>query len=299
MNCPIFDHRPRDFLVTERDGGRQIRPRQYHSPVSTRLLRSIVKAGAAAVPAAAGTVVLIYHRVGARSPLEVDLDGAEFDRQLAWLAHGGRTVRLETALAGLAASETAAAHSVVVTFDDGTADFADVALPILVKHRIPATLYLATAFVEEQRPFSDDGLPLSWSALRDACATGLVDVGSHTHTHAVLDRLPAELAIGELDRSKQLIEDRLGRPCLDFAYPKALPPSPAADVAVRNRFRSAALGGTHANRPGRTDVHRLARSPIQRSDGTKYFEKKVAGGMGLEDSLRRVANVWRYRGVST
>jgi peptidoglycan/xylan/chitin deacetylase (PgdA/CDA1 family) len=259
----------------------------------------MVKAGAAAVPAPAGTVVLIYHRVGAGTPLDVDLDRGEFDRQLAWLAHRGRTVPLETALAGLATAEPAPAPSVVVTFDDGTADFADVALPILVEHGIPVTLYLATAFVEEQRPFADDGLPLSWSALRDACATGLVDVGSHTHTHAVLDRLPAELTIAELDRSRQLIEDRLGRPCLDFAYPKALPPSPGADAAVRERFRSAALGGTRANRPGRTDVHRLARSPIQRSDGTKYFEKKVAGGMGFEDSLRRVANVWRYRGVST
>ncbi|MDQ1467467.1 MAG: hypothetical protein QOH10_1882, partial [Actinomycetota bacterium] len=143
------------------------------------------------------------------------------------------------------------------------------------------------------------GRPLSWSALRDACATGLVDVGSHTHTHAVLDRLPPGRVGDELDRSKQLIEDRLGRPCRDFAYPKALPPSAHADIAVRERFRSAALAGTRPNQSGRTDVYRLARSPIQRSDGMKYFEKKVAGGMGLEDALRRVANRWRYRSVST
>jgi peptidoglycan/xylan/chitin deacetylase (PgdA/CDA1 family) len=188
---------------------------------------------------------------------------------------------------------------VVVTFDDGTADFVEVALPILVKHAIPATLYLATAFVEEQRPFPDDGQPLSWAALRDACATGLVDVASHTHTHAVLDRLPAARTADELDRSKELIEDRLGRPCLDFAYPKALPPSPAAAVAVRERFRSAALAGTRPNRPGRTDRYRLARSPIQHSDGMRYFEKKVAGRMALEDSLRTFANRWRYRSVST
>jgi peptidoglycan/xylan/chitin deacetylase (PgdA/CDA1 family) len=186
---------------------------------------------------------------------------------------------------------------VVVTFDDGTADFADTALPIIVKHQIPVTLYLATAFVEEQRPFPDDGVPLSWSALRDACATGLVDVGSHTHTHAVLDRLPPGRAADELDRSKQLIEDELGRPCLDFAYPKAVPPSPPAAIAVRERFRSAALAGTRPNRVGATDIYRLARSPIQRSDGMKYFEKKVAGGMALEDALRRVVNRWRYRGI--
>lgn len=258
-----------------------------------------VKAGAALLPAPPGTVVLIYHRVGARSALDVDIATAEFERQAAWLANTGRTVTLERGLAAMESATISDDNAVIVTFDDGTADFAETALPILVAHQIPVTLYLATAFVEEQRPFPDDGLPLSWSALRDACATGLVDVGSHTHTHAVLDRLPADRIGDELDRSKQLIEDRLGRPCLDFAYPKALPPTPAADIAVRHRFRSAALAGTRANRPGRTDVYRLARSPVQRSDGTKYFEKKVAGRMALEDSFRTVANRWRYRGVST
>jgi peptidoglycan/xylan/chitin deacetylase (PgdA/CDA1 family) len=258
-----------------------------------------VKSVAALLPARPGTVVLIYHRVGARSRLDVDLPTADFNVQIEKLAAAGETVALADALDTLQSQPHPARHEVVVTFDDGTADFADTVLPVLVAHRIPVTLYLATAFIEEQRPFPDDGQPLSWAALRDACATGLVDVGSHTHTHAVLDRLPPGRASDELDRSKQLIEDRLGRPCLDFAYPKALPPSAAADVAVRARFRSAALAGTRPNLPGRTDPFRLARSPIQRSDGTRFFERKVAGGMGLEDSLRRVANRWRYRGVST
>jgi peptidoglycan/xylan/chitin deacetylase (PgdA/CDA1 family) len=268
------------------------------SATPTRLLRTIVKAGAAAVPAPPGTVVLIYHRVGQRSTLDVDLATADFERQVAWLADQGRTVALERSLDELQ-GPSAGRGSVVVTFDDGTADFAETALPILVKHQIPVTLYLATAFVEEARPFPDDGRPVSWAALRDACATGLVDVGSHTHTHAVLDRLPEAEIVDELDRSKQLIEDRLGRSCPDFAYPKALPPSPAAATAVRERFRSAALAGTRPNRPGRTDPYRLARSPIQRSDGMRYFEKKVAGRMALEDSLRTVANRWRYRGLTT
>src|SRR5262249_55965140 len=146
-------------------------------------------------------------------------------------------------------------QDVVVTFDDGTADFADAALPVLVEHQIPVTLYLATAFVEEQRPFPDDGQPLTWAALRDACSTGLVDVASHTHTHAVLDRLPPGRVADELDRSRRLIEDRLGRPCADFAYPKAVAPSEAADAQVRARFRSAALAGTRANRAGQTDAY--------------------------------------------
>ncbi len=93
-----------------------------------------------------------------------------------------------------------------VTFDDGTADFVESALPLLVEFGVPATLYIATQWVDEGRSFWDDGTVLSWAALREAASTGLVTFGSHTHTHALLDRLPTD----EIDvRSRPI--DRLDR----------------------------------------------------------------------------------------
>jgi peptidoglycan/xylan/chitin deacetylase (PgdA/CDA1 family) len=160
----------------------------------------------------------------------------------------------------------------------------------LVRHRVPATLYLATDFVERGLPFPGSGAPLSWSALADAVSTGLVTVGSHTHTHALLDRVPATEVDGELNRSVGLIGERLGVECRHFAYPKALAPTPAADRAVRARFASAALAGTRANLYGRTDPYRLARSPVQLDDGLDFFARKVDGGMRMEDDLRRLVN---------
>jgi peptidoglycan/xylan/chitin deacetylase (PgdA/CDA1 family) len=161
------------------------------------------------------------------------------------------------------------------------------------------TLYVATSFIEQRREFPDHGRPLSWSALRDAHATGLVEVGSHTHTHALLDRLPDADVDHELDRSTTLIADRIGARAEHFAYPKAVPGSPAADAAVRARFASAALAGCRANVPRVTDVHRLARSPVQKSDGMRWFARKVQGGMGFEDVLRSKLNRRRYAGATT
>jgi peptidoglycan/xylan/chitin deacetylase (PgdA/CDA1 family) len=188
---------------------------------------------------------------------------------------------------------------VAVTFDDGTADFADVAMPVLVEHRVPVTLYVATEFVDEGRAFPDDGSPLSWSALRDVVSTGLVEVGSHTHGHALLDRLPPDRIDDELERSIELINDHLGVRAAHFAYPKAVMGSAAADAAVRARFDSAAVAGTHANRYGTTDPYRLARSPIQVSDGMRWFRRKVSGGMRFEDDVRRLVNRKRYAGSTT
>jgi peptidoglycan/xylan/chitin deacetylase (PgdA/CDA1 family) len=241
-----------------------------------------------------GTVILLYHRVGRQSSLEVDLDPVLFDDQMAALGASGRVVALGDVLDRLTHPTTRADSQVVVTFDDGTADFADVALPIMVRHRVPATLYLATAFVEEGRSFPDNGAPLSWSALADACATGLVDVGSHTHTHRLLDRLAGRDVADELDRSIELIGERLGRAPVDFAYPKAVLGSPEAAREVRRRFRSAAIAGTRTNPYGRSDPYRLGRSPIQMSDGMRWFEHKAAGGMALEGTARRWVDRIRY-----
>jgi len=272
------------------------------------VLRRAVKAAAAAADTvrrpSRGAVVLIYHRVGAGSGLELDLPVDLFAAQAEALAASGRVVSLGDALAWLAGpaggdGTGSRDDPVVITFDDGTADFVDRALPILERHGLPATLYAATAFIDEGRPFPGDGRPLSWQALADACATGLVDVGSHTHGHTLLDRLPPDQVGSELDRSIELIGEHLGRLPLDFAYPKAVAGSPSADQAVRRRFRSAALGGNRPNRAGATDPHRLARSPIQRSDGMRWFRRKLAGGMAAEEGLRRLANRWRFAGATT
>jgi peptidoglycan/xylan/chitin deacetylase (PgdA/CDA1 family) len=249
------------------------------------------------VPPPRGVVALQYHRVGRRAPLEIDLPIGVFEEQMALLADERRTTTLDRALELLAGAAVPERDPVVVTFDDGTADFADSAAPVLVRYGIPVVLYLATAFVEHRRPFPHEGVALSWAALRDLVATGLVTVGSHTHTHALLDRADASIAATELDASIGLLRERLGVDPRHFAYPKGAVGSPPAAAAVRRRFASAALADVGVNRYGRTDPYRLARSPIQLSDGMRWFARKLHGGLALEGTLRRALNNRRYAGL--
>lgn len=248
-------------------------------------------------PPRPGVVVLAYHRVGGGSGLEIDLDPSRFDEQMAWLAGAARVTSLDRAVDEL--GRDGGPPTVVVTFDDGTADFVEHALPILVRHRIPATYYVATRFVEEQRRFPDGGRPLSWGALAEAMSTRLVTVGSHTHNHAVMDKLDPVGADQELRRAAGLIETRLGCPADHFAYPKGVYGGPAIGRVVARHSRSAALAGATVNHYGTTDPHRLDRIPVQRADRSRWFRAKASGGLRLEGVLRNRFNRRRYRGATS
>jgi peptidoglycan/xylan/chitin deacetylase (PgdA/CDA1 family) len=112
---------------------------------------------------------------------------------------------------------------VVLTFDDGFADFFTNALPVLQHYRFGATLYVSTAFVgqtsrwlrrerEHTRPM------LTWEQIRKIHSTG-IECGGHTHQHVQLDTLPLSRANEEIRHCKQLLEQHLGLPVLSFAYP--------------------------------------------------------------------------------
>jgi peptidoglycan/xylan/chitin deacetylase (PgdA/CDA1 family) len=250
-------------------------------------------------PPGRGITVLIYHRVGGGTASEVDLPVEVFDEQLVHLCQRGPVLSLDDALVALDAPPGSGPDPVVVTFDDGTADFVDVALPVLERHRVPVTLYLASGFIDDARSFPGGAQPCSWASLRDALATGLVTVGSHTHRHRLLDRLPTADLIDELDRSIDRIGAELGDVPRHFAYPKALAPQPGGDAQVRARFASAAVAGSRPNGYGITDPYRLARTPIQVSDGMRFFRAKAAGGMAAEDWGRSLLNRRRYAGAAT
>jgi peptidoglycan/xylan/chitin deacetylase (PgdA/CDA1 family) len=216
-------------------------------------------------------VILGYHRVG-EGMSEIDMPISTFTRQLDLLTSLGDVRSLDEAIRG--------GGAVVLTFDDGTRDFHDEVLPLLVERKLPALLYLATGMTEEPSTLGL-GPGLSWSMLRDAVATGFVAVGSHTHSHVNLARASASEAEAEMRRSKELIEDRLGTACRHFAYPWGVGSHAAAAIS-RRLFETAALDAWRTNRWGAIDPHRLGRTPILRSDGTAFFRMKVRGWLDLE-----------------
>lgn len=223
-------------------------------------------------------VILLYHRVGVGTG-EIGLSVTAFERQVAHLAERDRVLSLDQALAD------GEAGGVVLTLDDGYRDFYDHVLPALVRYQVPALLYLATGLVEGGDTAAEEDR-LTWSQLEEAVSTGLVTVGSHTHSHADLSRGGEATARDEMRRSKELIEDRLGRACRHFSFPWGVG-SPGAQREARRYFDTAALDAWRTNRRGRIDPYRLGRTPVLRSDGWTFFRAKVDGMLDQEALLYR------------
>ena len=260
-----------------------------------------VKAAAAGLdrvsPPEPGLTILIYHRVGGGSGSAVDVPVPLFREQMQWLAANTTVVSLDDAVPRL--GDPAAGPAVVVTFDDGTSDWVDHAMPVLAEAGVPATFYVATSFVEDGRPWPSMARAVSWAGLADMASTGLATIGSHTHSHALLDRITGDVADFEVARSSGLIEERLGLACKHFAYPKALLGSDQAQASVRERFVTATLAGGRTNVAGHSDLHRLSRTPVQTGDAMTWFRAKSGGGLRLEGAVRDRLDRRRYVGRSS
>lgn len=112
---------------------------------------------------------------------------------------------------------------VVLTFDDGFADFFTDALPILKRYNFVATLYITTGFVGDTsrwlwREGEADRPMLTWDQIREIQRQG-IECGGHTHTHPQLDLLPPSAARHEIVQCKRLLEEHLGSSIFSFAYP--------------------------------------------------------------------------------
>ncbi|MEJ6002467.1 polysaccharide deacetylase family protein [Paucibacter soli] len=109
-------------------------------------------------PAAAGArlSVFIFHRVlpepDALFPDEVH--AARFDQMLAWIKTWFQVLPLDEAVQQLGAGRLPA-RAAAITFDDGYEDNDSVARPLLRRHGLTATFFIATGFLDGGRMWND------------------------------------------------------------------------------------------------------------------------------------------------
>lgn len=142
---------------------------------SARAAELLARSGGLAVlerlPAWRGVLVLNYHRIG--EPETSDLDRglfsaspAQFKAQVSHLAGHADVIALEDVPAAL---ERGRGRRVVLTFDDGYRDNHEHALPVLRRHGVPATFFLATGYLD--RPSLSWWDEVAWILRRSSVGT--------------------------------------------------------------------------------------------------------------------------------
>ena len=142
--------------------------------------------------------IFIYHRVRpGRDPLfPNEPDAKSFERQLVVLARLFDFLPLGEAVRRLR-TNSLPARPACITFDDGYADNAEVALPILRRHRIPATFFVSTGYLDGGRMWNDTIIESVRCATGDTLDLGSIGLGA--------------FAIGTVDERRATIDTLLGR----------------------------------------------------------------------------------------
>lgn len=247
------------------------------------------------------TPILMYHAVSdAAGPAfsRYAVPPALFRRHMAAVARSGREPLTVRAYASRLRSGTPPEHAVVITFDDAFGDFLGEALPVLQALELTATLFVPTAFVGATSRWLEaegeaDRRVLGWDELRSVAAAG-IEIGSHTHTHAELDRLPAACIRTELTRSKTLLEEALGAAVTSLAYPFGY-----HDRRVRRAARgcgyAAACQVGHRKSAASDDPYGLTRLLVPREWSSDALASLLAR---RESAFERLARVSREAGAT-
>jgi peptidoglycan/xylan/chitin deacetylase (PgdA/CDA1 family) len=190
--------------------------------------------------------ILCYHAVDPtwRSPLVVTPDA--FEAQARWLAAHRTVLPLELATQRLDRTGRLPRQQTAITFDDGFRNVLVHGLPVLRRHRLPATMFVVAETLTAAGRTVDwvDTPPPSGTietlSLDDVLELqdGGVTIGSHSYSHAVLTSLEPSECERDLRASRELLEDLLRRPVPFLAYPRGFHDEGVRRAAARAGFRN-------------------------------------------------------------
>lgn len=250
--------------------------------------------------------ILMYHRVtdedvSAYAERAAVLGGmttsrASFASQMAWLARRGfEAISLNDLINARANQRPLPRRPVIITFDDGYQDVADNAVPILQQHGFTAHVFLIPGLVGRTSEWDmadyEWAFPLfDWETARELESKGF-SCDAHTMTHPKLPTLGLAECRREVEESRYVLKQELGREIRHFAYPFGLYDEMSRSIVREAGFDSAC--STRRRLSGQYDdpwaLHRLC---VHWDDALFDFKCSVRTGFPVLSGVRRrFANV--------
>lgn len=249
--------------------------------------------------------ILAYHEIR-------DVDG--FCRQMEHLTSRYHPVGSSDVIGWLEGGELPT-RAVWVTFDDGDPTVVELGLPVLERHRVPATMFVCPGLVDTNRPFwwqvveqfdprevarlkmvpddvraarteeialrlqERDGRPFTRAQLSSSQLDRWLDtgrdLGNHTWDHPLLDRCSPEEQSRQIRMAHEWLDRRVGGGQLLFAYPNGNTSAAADSVLEELGYRVAVLFDHRIARSA--EGARLSRLRTNADGDTARFRAVVSG----------------------
>ncbi len=192
-----------------------------------------------------------------------------FEEQIIYLKnHGYQSISIDELYDGLIGETVLPDKSVLITFDDGYSDNYYNAYPILKVYGMKATVFVVPGFTSTVPGY------VTWDQLREMEQNG-IKIESHTMTHQKLESLTDDEIIKELTESKNALENQLGHPVEDLAYPTGTYNLHIASLAKQVGYRSA-FTVKYGNSDVGSNIYALERVPIFQTENTmRDFRSRI------------------------
>jgi len=217
LSNEFFGNSDRAETISDANGAISLAaPRLVAIPLRPLLASAVYPEGYQVVP------ILAYHQfVDGKSTNLMKMAKSSFEQQMDYLRdHDYHVIPLGDFVGFLNGKTSIPKRSVVITIDDGFRSTYDIAYPILKKHGFPATLFVYTDFI-------GGGAALNWAQIKELSASGIIDVQSHSKTHASLAQSSKEITAQqyasrittEISTPERLIYEHLGKRVSYYSYP--------------------------------------------------------------------------------
>lgn len=246
-----------------------------------------------------GGTILVYHgvcnAVSSSGLLPDSVRVEDFEEQMCFLHDNNyNVVSLQKIVSCVGADKDNSQRTVAITFDDGYRDTFTNAFPILQKYGLPATVFVAAAFIGSEAPFPwlgssptvspDARYPMTWEEVIKLHDEG-IEIGSHTYTHQFLPALSRERINQELRMSRQVIAGKTGVEVRSLALPYSYPITHRRWPTFKENLVAALEQNSyhycctmlrgHIN--AASNPFTLPRMPVGKFDDVKLFSAKLSG----------------------
>ncbi len=233
--------------------------------------------------------VLTYHSIGYDKGL-LSVSPENFEKQMRYFKEANyRVITLDELVKGIESGRRFPQKTVVITFDDGFKDNFIFAYPVLRKYGFPATIFLVTDWIGEDKEY------LNWEEVIEMSKNN-ISFGGHTKSHAYLPAIVNKDALwNEISGCKEVVEEHTGLiGPIYFCYPRG-----GFTEEVQMLVKEAGYKGACATNRGndllnRSDLYAINRVSIRDMD-PDYSITNLFNAISFRVKVSGYYNVFRSK----